>query len=208
MRAFLSDRTRRVDLVDSRLWAEPTLGAFQARLAVAEARRILEQNELGRYDEGTAEAFELAHGFDWYGKVTDEAYAALAASLEAFTGGETMTPKQAAKQKTLYDKLVAGLKVRESEYPAWQRNAGKIERYVDDRGEHELRAEYQRHMEAIHGADWQPNPAAVEWDAYRAVERGERCEICARPGPQTCEPCRDWHRGLLDRKRIRRVVAA
>ena len=122
-----------------------------------------------------------------------------------------MTAKQAAKQKLLYDKLTAGLKVRESEYPVWQRKAGKDWMWApsdESRDEHQFRREYETAMRAIHGQDWEPNPAAVEWDAYRALERGEHCDICGRPGPKACDPCRRWSEARFDAKRIRKAVAA
>lgn len=122
-----------------------------------------------------------------------------------------MTPKQAAKQHLLYQKLVAGVKVKPSEYPAWQRNAGKGWEWkpADEmRCESIMRAEYEANMRATHGEDWDPNPAAINWEAYAALERGERCEVCGRPGLKSCEPCEAWARARYDAKRIRKAVAA
>lgn len=82
-----------------------------------------------------------------------------------------MTPKQAAKLLALRARISAGLPVKESEWPAWQRAAGRLERYTDDRNEYDFRADY---LQAIGKTADQANPCAIYWDAYWERERGLR----------------------------------
>lgn len=103
-----------------------------------------------------------------------------------------MTPKQAEKVRILRAKIDAGVTLKESEWPAWMKNAGKAPdwRHDDDRNETTMRHEYLAAMGLKDPAD--ANPCAIYWDAYRAHERGEHCDVCGRPGETLCPVCKAW----------------
>ena len=103
-----------------------------------------------------------------------------------------MTPKQAEKVRILRAKLDAGVKVKESEWPAWMRGPKSPTTWSsdDERNESTLRIQYLDAMGLKDPAD--ANPCAIYWPAYRAMERGERCEVCARPGETLCPVCGPW----------------
>ena len=107
--------------------------------------------------------------------------------------GTADSPKQQAKNKRLFDRLTAGGKVRESEYPSWQKaprpaqswnhsdSGGCLADYLLNKGITEDEA----------------NPAAIYWAAYQELELGHSCEVCGRPGPAQCGPCEEWSKALL-----------
>ena len=78
-----------------------------------------------------------------------------------------MTKAQIAKARILRAKIEAGIPVRETEWPAWMRPRRLT--YEDDRNEWEMREEYLRNKGITED---QANPAAINWDAYHARERG------------------------------------
>lgn len=122
-----------------------------------------------------------------------------------------LTRKELAQSRTLILKIRAGIPIRESEWPAdmngkarYPWGTGRPPRIMSDeeaarvvlptfpaaRMPEDKRgaslAEYLEHM----GLDEsRANPAAIYWDAYDALERGERCESCGRPGPEVCRDC-------------------
>jgi hypothetical protein len=118
-----------------------------------------------------------------------------------------MTPKQAEKVRILRAKIEADLPIKPSEWPAWQRNAGKGWEWTpayETRNEATMRHEYLAAMGIKDEAD--ANPCAIYWDAYHARETGIRCDTCGRPGLEWCQSCRNWLQRISDRKRIRIVT--
>lgn len=91
------------------------------------------------------------------------------------------------KVETLLAKVRAGVRIKDSEWPAWMRGVKSPASwsFADDRS-----GTVTAYLAAMGFSDEsQANPAAIDWDAYRAVERGERCESCGRPGPTVCRDC-------------------
>jgi hypothetical protein len=55
-----------------------------------------------------------------------------------------------------------------------------------------------RYLEAMGFDDeTQANPCAIYQAAFDAKERGERCEVCGRPGETQCRPCLLWEARAL-----------
>lgn len=109
-----------------------------------------------------------------------------------------MTRKQVEKISILRAKIEAGLRVKDSEWPTWLSGKPKAIWAPSDetRNYYVMLAEYLEAMGLKDSSD--ANPAAIQWEAYYALERGERCEVCARPGPNLCDTCGSWSRGYRE----------
>lgn len=116
-----------------------------------------------------------------------------------------MTKAQVAKIRILRAKAEAGVAIKDSEWLPWQKGP-KALKYDDERNETTMRHLYLAAMGIKDEAD--ANPAAIYWDAYEALERGESCTVCGRRGEELCRPCQSWREGIAERPTVRRRVSA
>lgn len=131
---------------------------------------------------------------------------------------KNLTRKEIAQSRMLITRIRAGLPIRDSEWPAdvngkprYPWGTGRPPRMMTDEEaarivlpnfpaprmpEDKRGASLEEYLQAMGLDETTANPAAIYWEAYDALERGERCESCGRGGPKVCRDCAAMLEGL------------
>jgi len=104
------------------------------------------------------------------------------------------TQKQIDKVQSLAARYDAGQKIRETEWPVWLRGPKPASKWSSAQEDGASVREYLNAMGISDEAD--ADPRAINWDAYRAHERGQHCESCGRCGKVLCDECYGWSRTI------------
>lgn len=105
-------------------------------------------------------------------------------NLDLWEGISPAQKKQMLKNKDLFDRILAGAKVKESEFPANLRGPRKSEAKLEG-------ATVQEYLKALNKDSEDVSPAAISWDAYNArqnSEPGSRTGLKPKPEGPTFSP--------------------
>lgn len=111
-------------------------------------------------------------------------YAGRPHTIEPWTGIEPAQKKQMLKNKDLFDRILAGAKVKESDFPANLRGPRKSEPKLDGPSVQEYLKVLGKDVEDV-------SPASINWDQYNArqnAEFGSRTGLKPKPEGPTFSP--------------------